>query len=134
MDVKTCKCCKRLFNYIAGPQMCPACADEMEKKFQQVKGYVYDHKTATLQEISDDNDVSVKQLKQWVREERLSFTDDSPVGLECENCGTMIKTGRFCSNCKGKLNSTLQSALKPRVEQKVSKDFNDHKNKMRYLQ
>lgn len=135
MEVKTCRSCKRLFNYIAGQQMCPACSDAMEKKFAQVKNYVYDHRTATLQEISDDNDVSVKQLKQWVREERLTFTEDSPVGLECENCGTMIKTGRFCSACKGKINTTLQSAItKEAMPDLSSKNFNDHKNKMRYLQ
>lgn len=135
MDVKTCKNCRRLFNYVAGPHLCPSCAEALEQKFQDVKSYVYDHRAATLQEISDENDVSIKQLKQWVREERLTFSEDSPVGLECEGCGAMIKTGRYCSNCKGKINNTLQSAIKkPDKAANTPKDFKDNKNRMRYLQ
>ena len=132
MEVKACRMCGRLFNYIAGPPRCPACSDALEKKFQEVKAYIWDHRTATLQEISDENDVSVGQLRQWVREERLSFTDESPVGLECEMCGATVKTGRFCNNCKGRINQNLSSLIKKDEEVK-SKDYNDHKNKMRYL-
>ena len=132
MEVKTCRTCKRLFNYIAGPVRCPACSEALEKRFQQVKQYIWDHKTATLQEISDENGVSVGQLRQWVREERLCFTDDSPVGLECESCGATIKTGRYCDNCKGKLSNTLMSAI-DKPEKNVKKEVGDHKNRMRYL-
>ena len=132
MEVKTCRTCKRLFNYISGPVRCPACSEALEKRFQQVKQYIWDHKTATLQEISDENGVSVGQLRQWVREERLCFTDDSPVGLECESCGATIKTGRYCENCKGKLSNSLMSAI-DKPEKNVKKDMSDHKNRMRYL-
>ncbi len=132
MEVRTCKSCGRLFNYISGPVRCPACMEALEKKFQEVKTYIWEHKDATLSQISEDMDVSVGQLRQWVREERLSFSDDSPVGLECEICGATIKTGRYCNNCKGKLNQTLSSALKPQ-QAAESKDFNDRKNRMRYL-
>ena len=111
---------------------CPACMEELEKKFQKVKVYIWDHKTASLQEISEANDVSVSQLRQWVREERLCFSDDSPVGLECEVCGATIKTGRYCEKCKGKLSNTLMSALAK--EQKPEKKvMRDPKNRMRSL-
>ncbi|MCI7130787.1 MAG: flagellar protein [Lachnospiraceae bacterium] len=132
MEVKACRTCKRLFNYIAGPVRCPACSDALEKKFQKVKQYIWDHKTASLQEISEENDVSVGQLRQWVREERLCFTEDSPVGLECESCGATIKTGRFCDNCKNKLSTTLMSAI-PKKEVTEKKNMGDGRNRMRSL-
>ena len=132
MEVRTCKTCKRLFNYITGPVRCPACADALEKKFQQVKQYIWDNKMASLQEISDANDVSIGQLRQWVREERLSFTQDSPVGLECESCGATIKTGRYCDNCKGRLSNTLMSAL-PKETKQERKPLSDGRNRMRSL-
>ena len=132
MEVKACRTCKRLFNYISGPVRCPACSEALEKRFQQVKQYIWDHKTATLQEISDANEVSVGQLRQWVREERLCFTEDSPVGLECESCGATIKTGRYCRSCKNKLGNSLMSAIdKPEKNERA--DAGDHKNRMRYL-
>ena len=132
MEVRPCRTCKRLFNYITGPVRCPACSDALEKKFQEVKSYIWDHKTASLQEISEANDVSVGQLRQWVREERLCFTEDSPVGLECENCGATIKTGRYCANCKSKLSNTLMSAI-TKEEKPAYKDPRDTRNRMRSI-
>ena len=132
MEVRACRSCKRLFNYIAGPVRCPACSDALEKRFQKVKQYIWDNKTASLQEIAEANDVSVGQLRQWVREERLCFTKDSPVGLECESCGATIKTGRYCDSCKNKLSATLMSAL-PKKEYTEKKNVGDGKNRMRSI-
>ena len=114
--------------------MCPACRDEVEKKFQVVKEYIRENPRATIPEISDANEVSTSQIKQWIREERLQFADDSPVGIECENCGASIRTGRFCENCKNTMASSLaQSIEKPKpVEEPKKKP--DNKNKMRFLE
>ena len=131
MEVRACRTCKRLFNYITGPVRCPACSEALEKKFQKVKQYIWDHKTATLQEISDDNDVSVGQIRQWVREERLCFTEESPVGLECESCGATIKSGRYCENCKTKLGNTLMSVL-PKEKAPAEKP-RDSRSRMRSI-
>ena len=131
MEVKSCRTCKRLFNYVAGPVRCPACSDALEKRFQKVKQYIWDNKSASLQEISEANDVSIGQLRQWVREERLSFTDESPVGLECESCGTTIKTGRYCDSCKNKLGTTLMSVL-PK-EKKPEAPVKDSRSRMRSI-
>lgn len=133
MDVRSCRNCGRLFNYLQGPPICPACRKKLEDKFERVKDYIREHETATMQEISDDNDVSVKQIKQWVREERLVFSEDSPLGLECEGCGTIIKTGRFCEKCKRKMETDFQSVIKKKpVEPQLDKRPKE-RDKMRYL-
>lgn len=133
MDTRTCRSCGRLFNYITGQPICPACKDELEKKFQQVKQYIWDHKGATMDQISEDNDVSVKQLKNWVKEERLTFSDDSPISMTCENCGAEIKTGRFCASCKTKLGNSIAGAIHHEDPTSKYKDPRDNKNKMRFL-
>lgn len=135
MEVRTCKSCGRMFNSVGRTPLCPSCAEKLEEKFQQVKEYVWEHRTATMQDISENNDVSMKQIRQWVREERLSFADDSPVGLECEKCGATIRTGRFCEACKAKLNNDLSSVTRKKETPKEKwKDPRDNKNRMRYLQ
>ena len=48
-------------------------------------------------------DVSVQQLNQWVREERLIFAEGSAVMIDCESCGAPIRTGRYCENCKSQM-------------------------------
>ena len=71
MDVKNCKGCNRLFQYIGGPPLCPACRDALENKFAEVKEYIYQNPGASIATVSDATEVSVKQIKQWIREDRL---------------------------------------------------------------
>ena len=130
MELRNCKHCNKMFNYIGKP-ICPSCEKELEDKFQEVKQYIKDHKDAPINIVAEENNVSVNQIKRWVRQERLSFADASMVGLECENCGALIKIGRFCEQCKLKLQNNLSSAIKheeakPTIKQKESA-------RMRYL-
>lgn len=41
MDVRNCKMCGKLFNYTQGMPICKACEDELEKKFFEVRDYIY---------------------------------------------------------------------------------------------
>ncbi len=122
MNVRNCKRCGKMFNYIQGLPICQSCREEIEKKFQEVKDYVHEHKTATMDMIQKDCGVERKQIEQWVREERLVFSDESPIKLFCESCGKQIATGRFCAECKKDTASGLSAAGKreeaPRMESK----------------
>ena len=103
MEVKNCKDCKRLFNYIGGPRLCPDCRAKLEEKFAEVKKFVEENKNASISVVSEEMDVSVQQLNQWVREERLIFAEGSAVMIDCESCGAPISTGRYCENCKSQM-------------------------------
>ncbi len=133
MDVKNCRRCRRIFNYIGGPLFCPQCREELEAKFQEVKKYVYANKGATIPQIAQDCQVEVAQIQQWIREERLVFADDSPIGIACESCGSMIKTGRFCDACKAQMTNNLNSVRpKPQQVQQPARREKDSP-KMRFL-
>jgi hypothetical protein len=124
MEVKACKNCRRLFNYIYGPELCPDCIHlvkgepgaqegetgkrklkplllEEEKKLEQVKEFILANPKATITKISEMIDVSPSKLFEWVREERLEFSDDSEYAwFECAKCGTKIKSGVYCNRCR----------------------------------
>lgn len=133
MNVSNCRTCGRLFNALADEVICPACRRALDDKFQEVKAYLEDHVNASVEEVSRENDVSVKQIKQWVREERLAFAEGSVDGIACERCGKVIRTGRFCDACKNKVASTLMSALDKPAAVKKESDKRDNKNRMRFL-
>lgn len=133
MEIVSCKSCGRLFNYIAGSRICPACQKKIEEKFVEVKKYVRENPDIGINELSREMEVSVAQINRWVREERLVFSDDSPIGLPCENCGTTIKTGRFCASCKSTLALGLRSAAEG-VKKPVKQPPKQAKeNRMRFL-
>ena len=137
MEVKNCRICGRLFNYIGGrTYYCPACNEELEKKFAVVKKYIQENPRATMKQISDDTEVTVQQLEKWVREERLAFADNADIGIECEKCGAMIKTGRFCKACKGNLAADLSGAVsKPtqKLPEPERKNSTNTKGQARFL-
>lgn len=133
MDVTNCKSCGNLFNYLSGPRLCPVCRKKLEEKFQFTKNYIRENPGANINQISLECKVSIPQLKKWVREERLTFSESSPVGIECENCGKMIRTGRFCNDCKTKLMNQLDNAYeKPAPVEKPQKKEKG-KDRMRFL-
>ena len=134
MDVKNCRKCKRLFNYIGGQQICPACREEIEAEFQKVKKYLFDNKNATIAQVAEECEVEESQIRQWVREERLMFSSGIDAGVTCENCGTPISTGRFCDKCKNTMVNDLKSVgRQPVVEQQPAVKKTEHTNKMRFL-
>ena len=129
MDVRTCKSCKRIFNYLSGPSICPACVEKLEEKFKEVKDYIRENPHASIQNVSEATEVSVKH---WVREERLKFSDDSPVGIECMNCGAMIKFGKYCESCKSKMINNLSHAVERESVKEAAPKKSD-KDRMRFL-
>lgn len=133
MEVKNCRSCGRLFNYLSGPQICDGCRAALEQKFQDVKEYVREHSASPINDVAEACEVSVKQLKQWVREERLIFSEDSGVYLECENCGASIRMGRFCEECKNKLQGDLRSVMSSPRQQDAPTKKSRTKDKMRFL-
>ncbi|MDF2539662.1 MAG: flagellar protein [Herbinix sp.] len=124
MEVKVCKNCRRLFKYIYGPELCPECTKltandqkegvnkkptvslkpvvaEEEDKFNQVRDYIMTHPRATIIQISEVNDIAPTKLLEWIREDRLEFSEDSQdAWFECQKCGAKIKSGRLCNRCK----------------------------------
>ena len=64
MDVRNCRSCGRLFNYLTGIQLCDGCKAALEQKFQEVKEYVRDNRDAPINAVAEACDVSVKQLRQ----------------------------------------------------------------------
>jgi len=113
MEVKTCKNCRRLFNYLTGPMLCAACKEKLEDDFVDVKEYIRKNPGCTMQSVADECEVSIAQLKEWVREERLQFSTSVGTGITCDKCGSPIPTGRFCEFCKKEMAQNLARGLTP---------------------
>jgi len=135
MEVFNCRKCGRLFNYISGDKICPTCKSKLEEVFQTVKAFVQEHRLCTMQEICEACDVDKRQIQKWIREERLEFTDDSPVKLPCESCGTLINCGKYCAKCKNQLHNNLRK-MTTRPAQELKKEptrKSSDKDRMHYL-
>lgn len=100
MRISNCKGCGRIFNVLSDEQYCPNCQKKMDEKFDIVKRFVEDNPNVPVETVAKETDTSMKQINRWIREERLSFSPDSSYGIPCENCGRMIRTGRFVMSAR----------------------------------
>ncbi len=124
MEVKACKNCRRLFQYVYGPELCPDCSKlitdkntaaisnekrsllkplllEEEQKLDQIKQYILVNPRATVSRIAEVHEVSASKIFEWIREDRLEFSDASQdAWFTCAKCGIKIRSGVYCINCK----------------------------------
>lgn len=134
MNIKNCRVCGRIYNYVSGPNTCPACRESLEAKFQEVKEYIREHKGVGITQVAEACDVEPAQIRQWLKDERLEVTEDSALYLTCESCGAAIRSGRFCEKCKNNVTQDLKNILstgRPKPEPK--KETKDDGAKMRFL-
>ena len=133
MNVRNCRKCGTIFNYVMGPIVCPACREALEEKFKEVKKYIQENPGVGIQQTSRECEVEVSQIQQWIREERLEFASDSMVMLNCESCGQPIRSGRFCDQCKNSLANGLRQSISRPEPAKVEKKDSHESPKMRFL-
>lgn len=135
-EVKNCKRCKKIFMYTTGPQLCEICKKIEEEEFERVRKFLRDFPGATIQEVSDATEVSQQLIYRFLKDGRIEVASDSPIALQCENCGVRITSGRFCINCSKRLANEMIStgkSLRDSLSQKRNMASDDKARGLRYL-
>jgi len=110
-ELKNCRRCNRVFSYVGGLPICPACAKEDERLFEKVSMYIRENPGVPLNVVSEELDISFEKLMKYVREGRLQVR--APNGgfvMFCENCGAMIEKGKLCIECDRHINNVLDTS------------------------
>ena len=116
MEIKNCRQCGRMMQYMGtGELICSDCKKKMDEKFAEAKTYLKENPGTNSTGLAKAIGVPLSQVNKWVREERLVFSEDSPIGIDCERCGKMIKSGRFCPECKTAMVNEFSSGRKDGV-------------------
>ena len=136
MNIRNCRVCGRIFNHMSGAVVCPACRESIEAKFQEVKDYIREHRGAGISEVAEACDVDPAQIRQWLKEDRLEVTEDSPMFLNCEVCGSPIRSGKYCDKCKTDMTRGFNDVVRssrpaPPPQKKTGAD--DPNARMRFL-
>lgn len=113
--ITQCKKCSKLYQSFGNAPYCPNCMEALEKSFELVKDYVYEHPLANAVEISQETGVPERDIFYFLKEGRLSVSENNGL-LLCENCGRSIMTGRYCEACQKKLERELQSSISGAME------------------
>lgn len=111
-DVRNCRKCGKIYNYIGGSPICPVCKQLEEDDFKRVKDYLYENPGASITQVSTELDISVEMIKRFLKEGRLEIVGEcANMILECEICGKSINSGRYCAECERDLSNNLRSTV-----------------------
>ncbi|MGI6151270.1 MAG: hypothetical protein ACOYIR_04900 [Christensenellales bacterium] len=127
-NIRQCKQCNALFQSF-GANICPICAEKLDREFIQVKHYLYDHPDANIMDIARDTGIEERTILGFLREGRLSV--DSNAGIQrCEECGTPISSGRYCNRCQLVVESLLNAASKIKARRSAERNSAARTGKM----
>ena len=113
MNIIQCSFCKKPFQSLGG-KICGNCLEKIDKDFIKVRDYIYDHKHANIDIVSEETEVPKQIIMYLLKEGRLIIDDPSGSGgglLTCEVCKKPITTGRMCKDCQNTVASTMQKSI-----------------------
>ncbi|RKD24239.1 hypothetical protein BEP19_07490 [Ammoniphilus oxalaticus] len=96
-----CVRCDALF-VVVGSRICSSCLKQIEEEFQVCAAFLRkkENRMSTLQEMSEQTGVSVYQITEFIRQQRLIVDSYTNIEYPCEGCGKLVQKSRFCSDCK----------------------------------
>ena len=121
MEPTNCPKCGKLFMKFRDP-ICASCMKEEEERFETVRVFVKENPNRTIKEVSDECNVSVKRILQYIRDGKLEASAGIQSDVTCTRCGKQILTGRMCEVCinevGNQIGSMAREAQKKPSEQK----------------
>lgn len=113
MNLRNCPKCGKLYVFI-GRDYCPECVQQEEVLFEKVRKYIKSNPGCSLQEVSENTEVSVDKILLYLREGRLlGLGGQLGTELQCLSCGKPISGGRLCEQCANSLGKELSGVHKP---------------------
>ncbi|AWB46240.1 flagellar protein [Paenibacillus sp. CAA11] len=109
MNLDNCPRCGKLYakNF---KELCGNCIKDIELEYEKCKKYLRDQKGATIVELSEATEVSVKQITKFIKEGRISIANNPNMMYPCEVCGVLIREGTMCDGCRTRLTRELLAA------------------------
>lgn len=126
MDLTNCPRCGKLFNKNFR-DVCNNCHLELEKDYERCSDHLRMNRGMDIQQLSDEMEISIKQITKWIREGRISLLNAPNMSYPCESCGTLIRDSHLCDSCKKRLQRDVKNAGSSGMLQH-NPDDDKHKN------
>jgi flagellar operon protein (TIGR03826 family) len=114
-----CPKCRKL--YLRIRNICDECYQKHEEDYLKTAAYLREYPGSTIQEVSEETQVSVVQIRQFILSGRIIMGNFPNLTYPCETCGNMIRAGKTCKSCRAKINQIEQQADKEEREHSQEK-------------
>lgn len=106
LNIANCPRCGKIFAR-GFSDVCANCHKEIEKQYEACVQYLRENRGATINDLSEAVDVSIKQITKFIREGRISLYNAPNMSYPCDACGTLIREGHMCDTCRKKLTNQV---------------------------
>jgi len=134
-QLDNCRICGKLF-LRDHTDYCLGCYKKTEQDFKLVSDFLSNEQNrfATIEEVSKETEVSVKQVADFIRDGRIYAEDYPNLGYRCSHCDKMIKRQLLCDECFHQFSSEINQTLKrenliDEIKNTQNKQNNQSKNK-----
>ena len=127
-----CQRCHRVFQRVGIENVCPVCAPLDEEDFRKIKEFLTEYPGASSNEVMRHTGVSLRQIKRYLKEERLEIVGDNKGFIRCELCGKPLNSGRFCDLCYREGISKEQKEVKATSYTRLNGDKHKYTTEVRY--
>lgn len=116
MDITYCPKCGKLFSK-GFREVCNNCHAQQEKDYERCVDHLRKNRGLDITQLSEDMEISIKQITKWIREGRISLLDAPNLSYPCESCGILIRDGHLCDGCRARLQRDVKNANTTGVQQ-----------------
>ncbi len=116
MNLTNCPRCGKLFSKTFR-EVCNNCHLELEKDYERCVEHLRLNKGLDIQQLSEDMEITIKQITKWIREGRISLINAPNLSYPCESCGTLIRENNICGSCKNRLQRDVKNANSTGIQQ-----------------
>lgn len=126
-----CTSCGKMFLKVGTRSVCPECAEREEGDFLKVKEYLYEYPNSTIEEVSEQTEVSREVILGWIKDGRIE-AKGMAISYPCSICGKPIHMGKICMKCQKEMGAaadSLKGSDEPQKSQDSTYGFKYYKKK-----
>jgi hypothetical protein len=118
--VDNCPICGNIYH--KNPKnMCVNCVKKIDLEYDKCLKYLRENKQSNITDLNEATEVSIKLIRQFILEGRISTEKFKSLRLKCEICGVQVKNVKMCEQCRHRLSRQLEQSGKTINIEKDSK-------------
>jgi len=105
--VAHCSMCGKVFQ-VTLRNLCPECAEVHDRQYDAVDRYLFKNRNATTEEVAEATGVPIKQIRDWIRQKKISLAPYPNLTDVCDLCGGPTRKGHLCQNCSDRITQDIK--------------------------
>lgn len=128
LKVAHCAMCGKVFQ-VNLRNLCNECAEIHDRRFEAVDRYLMKNRHATTEQTAEATGVPVKQIREWIRQKKISLAAHPNLTDVCDLCGGPSRTGHLCAKCSDRLRKDIDKMLAEEQAERERKREHSYKMK-----